>query len=518
MLSFFRPPESTPYCHPWKRSIAMGRAYELLREDALSHLRATQKVMGYQHCRFHGIFHDDMAVVRRGSDGGLHFQWHQVDKVYDALLEMGLKPFVELNPMPSALASGTQTIFEWKMNVTPPRLWAEWEELVGAFVRHLGQRYGMDEIRGWYFEVWNEPNLSGFWSGSKEEYWKLYEHAVRAIKGLDPLLKVGGPASSKGFWIADILEFCASTGTPIDFVSTHCYPQDTFNQEAVTEESLEAGEFFLKTVRGVRETVRASAFPKLEIHWTEWNTLYAETRGEMDWLYNPSVDNFFGAALIPRLCLALDDQADSLCYWTASDIFEEGGMPHAPYSSTYGLNTIHGIPKAHLRAFELLARLRGPRLALESGRDLPDGCGMAGTEDAGILNVLLWAQGLKSLSLDWEWSDVFSLPWSEAAQPVVVATRICRGAGSAYETWRAMGAPQNLTPVQLEMLRTQSKPVMEWMPVEVKDGRVDIPFRLLAGEILSFEVAPADAAAMPKGSDNSALERWNQLMSERSRK
>lgn len=115
-----------PFSHPWSRSIAVGRGYELLRADLLDHLRGAVKAFGYRYCRFHGIFHDDLAVVRRRTDGSLAFQWHQVDKVYDALLEMGVRPFVELNSMPSALASGSQTMFAWKANVTPPRDFNEW--------------------------------------------------------------------------------------------------------------------------------------------------------------------------------------------------------------------------------------------------------------------------------------------------------------------------------------------------------------------------------------------------------
>ena len=140
---------ATPLRKPWKNAIAIGRAFELLRQDTLDHLRMVQRAIGYRYCRFHGLFHDEMAVVARRADGTLGFRWQQIDKVYDALLEMGLKPFVELNAMPSALASGTQTIFDWKLNVTPPKDYGEWEQLVQAFTRHCVDRYGLDEVRQW---------------------------------------------------------------------------------------------------------------------------------------------------------------------------------------------------------------------------------------------------------------------------------------------------------------------------------------------------------------------------------
>lgn len=212
---------------PWRNCIAVGRANNLLRADVLEHLAYAQKVMGYRYCRFHAIFDDEMDVVRRDKQTGkLIFQWHQVDKVYDALLKLGIRPFVELNPMPAAMASGTQTMFHYKMNVTPPKSYEEWELLVEAFTRYIMERYGIEEVRHWYFEVWNEPNLSGFWSGTQDEYWKLYTASAKAIKRVDEKLRVGGPASSKGNWVKEIITYTTKNKVPLDFVSTHLYPQD----------------------------------------------------------------------------------------------------------------------------------------------------------------------------------------------------------------------------------------------------------------------------------------------------
>ena len=167
---------------PWKNCIGVGRANNLLRADILEHLERIQKEIGFRYCRFHAIFDDEMRVVVRNPDNTISYQWHEVDNVYDALLRLGLRPFVELNPMPAALASGPKTMFFYKMNVTPPKSYEEWGNLVEAFARHIIQRYGLDEVRQWYFEVWNEPDLDGFWSGSKEEYFRLYDASAKALK------------------------------------------------------------------------------------------------------------------------------------------------------------------------------------------------------------------------------------------------------------------------------------------------------------------------------------------------
>ena len=167
-----------------------------------------QKELGYRYCRFHALFDRDMDVVERAKDGSLTFKWHQIDKIYDALLAMGIRPFVELNPMPDALASGTQQLFWYKANVTPPQDYREWELLVHEFAKHLVRRYGLDEVRKWYFEVWNEPNLSGFWSGTKDEYFKLSKASADGLKSVDGGLRIGGPASSKANWIQDMIDYC----------------------------------------------------------------------------------------------------------------------------------------------------------------------------------------------------------------------------------------------------------------------------------------------------------------------
>ena len=429
MIDVITPADARPLRMPWRNAIAMGRAYELLREDALAHLRRVQAELGFRYCRFHGIFHDDMEVVVQAGDR-LRFQWHLVDKVYDALLAMGLKPFVELGPMPKALASGSQTIFHWKMNVTPPSDYGRWAALVTAFASHVIDRYGIAEVRSWYFEVWNEPDLGGFWSGTQAEYWLLYAASARALKAVHPELRVGGPATSKASRIQDFIDHCCTQSLPLDFVSTHLYPQDEYVIHPDRKGSPHAiGDFFQETVKSIRTAVQASRRPDLEIHWTEWNAISSANSHEVEWVRNATNDSIFAAALIVRACIALDQAADTLCYWVASDIFEECGLPHAPFSGTYGLLTIHGIPKASFPAFSLLRRMRGDRLqAIASA--LPVGCGAAASRSGGSTHVLLWHQRLLELADQPTWKETLRFANPGAGAQVVISSRIHPGAGS----------------------------------------------------------------------------------------
>jgi len=503
---------------PWKNCIAVGRAYELLRQDLLDQLARAQKEIGFRYCRFHAVFHDDMAVVVRKPDGGLAFQWHHLDKVYDSLLALGLRPFVELNPMPSALASGTQTMFHYAMNVTPPSDYRLWSQLVEAFARHLVERYGMEEVRQWYFEVWNEPNLGGFWSGTKEEYFQLYDASARALKAVDSGLRVGGPASSKANWLTDMIQHCHSSGVPLDFVSTHLYPQDEFVDYHDRQGSPHApGAFFADTIRSVQNLVRSSAMPRLEIHWTEWNSQSTASTAGITWGDNVYVDNLWAASFIVKNCLALDDAAQTLCWWTVSDLFEEGGMPHSPFSCTYGLMTIHGLRKASYNAFWFLENLRG-RVLRVAGSTPERGCFACG--EGGVTNLVLWNHYQPTETSPRPWTQtlrVGSRPDTVDGPHLWITARIAEGAGSPWETWCRMGRPQNLSPWEQQLLESHSRPRFEVEPAgELIDQR-SLKVTLAPGEVLFVQLRPEGQRALPKGRDEEDWALWDKAMGEQSK-
>jgi xylan 1,4-beta-xylosidase len=495
--------------HPWRNAIAIGRAFDLTRQDCLEHLTTLQREFGWRYCRFHAVFDDDMAVVRRRPDGSLAFQWRQVDQVYDALLAIGLRPFVELNPMPTALASGTQTMFDFEMNVTPPKDWLEWEDLIEAFARHLVGRYGLEEVAAWWFEVWNEPNLSAFWSGTKEDYLRLYHHAAVALKRVSPRLRVGGPASSKASWLEDLLH----SGEPVDFISTHLYPQDEYVEFPGRKDSPhQPGAFFAHTVHDAVARVHAIR-PGLPIHWTEWNAM--ATAGRVDWTTNATNDSLHGAATVVDICAQLDGALDSLCWWVASDIFVESGLSQAPYSMTYGLVTIHGIPKAAAQAFRLLHRLRGGRreLTLEGA---PQGAGAIATGGDGHERVLLWNRRLLEDADPPTWHVRLEVPVSAAPQ-IALSARIGLGHGSAYETWLALGAPQNLSPSDEALLRAHAEPQWQVEQPVISAGVAVLELSLAPGEVLFLDVHPAEPRALPRKTSAAALAAWDASMGERSR-
>ena len=170
-----------------------------IREDALGQLKTVRDELGFRYIRFHDIFHDDMGVYRE-VDGRPVYDWTRIDQLYDRFLAMGIKPFIELGFTPDAMKTSDQTLSYWKGNTSHPQP-EKWTGLIDAFVRHLIDRYGAEEVRSWYFEFWNEPNLDGFWERADQAaYFDYYGRTVRAIKAVDPTLRVGGPSTAGAAW------------------------------------------------------------------------------------------------------------------------------------------------------------------------------------------------------------------------------------------------------------------------------------------------------------------------------
>ena len=331
---------SGPMSRMYNFCVGAGRANEGLRADWQRQLRRAREECGFRYLRFHGLFCDDMGVYFEDKQGRPVYNWQYVDELFDFLTGIGMKPFVELGFMPGALASGPQTIFWYKANVTPPKDYAKWEAFLAAFVRHCTERYGAAEVRSWYFEVWNEPNLTGFWMGTtggktdaefapiaRAEYYKLYAASARAVKSVDPRYRVGGPATAGSGWIDETLAYCAEHQLPLDFISTHTYA----TMSGYLDENGSAGTVFSPDrnaisgeVKGTRAKIDHSPFAAAELHYTEWSSSYTP--------FDPLHDSYHSAAFILDKIRHTGAAATSMSYWTFTDIFEEAGPRTTPFN------------------------------------------------------------------------------------------------------------------------------------------------------------------------------------------
>ena len=360
--------------------IGAGRANEGLRADWQQQLAMVKKECDFKYIRMHGLLTDDMAVYREDNKGNPEYNYQYVDVLFDYILSIKMKPFVELGFMPSALASGNQTIFWWKGNVTPPKDYKKWEDLIRNLTQHLTERYGADEVKSWYFEVWNEPNLTpGFWTGTQAEYFKLYDYSTRAIKSVNPEYKVGGPGTAGAAWESEMIDFCDKNKVPIDFISTHSYGVgqgflDEFGQsgtvlskdnEAVSGDVLQS-----------RKEIAASTKPNLELHYTEWSSSYTPA--------DPIHDSYHSAAYILQKLKQVGNAANSMSYWVFTDIFEEPGPRFTPFHGGFGLLNTQGIKKPAYFSYSFLNKL------CETELQNTDTSSWATKNAMGNLQVLFW--------------------------------------------------------------------------------------------------------------------------------
>ena len=200
--------------HFWEEMFGSGRAILSLRESYQRDLREVKQITDFEYVRFHAIFHDEVGIYDENAEGQPVYNFSYADQIYDGLLANGARPFVELSFMPKKLAA--REVFQafwYRPIVSPPKDWVRWDNMIAGFAKHLVERYGMDEVSQWYFEVWNEPNLD-FWAGEPRHAssWELYDHTARALKGVSPRLRVGGPATAQAAWADAFIEHCHDNG------------------------------------------------------------------------------------------------------------------------------------------------------------------------------------------------------------------------------------------------------------------------------------------------------------------
>ena len=361
-------------------SVGSDRAIIHLRPEHQRDLRFVKETCGFEYMRFHGLLNEEMHVVKLGANGEITYDWTNIDRVYDLLVrDLKIRPIVELGFMPEPLASGKQTIFAWQGNVTAPKSYDQWSALIEQLTRHLTQRYGADEVRNWYFEVWNEPNLHDFWPSGQAQYFKLYECTARAIKHVDPAYRVGGPATAGFGWIKETLDYCAQHDVPIDFIATHAYgAMEGFLDEKGKGHTTLApnADSVIDGFPHVLAAVRSSKWPNLPVLVTEWGPSYSPR--------DPVHDSYFCAAWILHRLRRLPEQVTCMSYWTFSDQFEESGIASIPFHGGFGLLTMQGLPKPAYFAYRFLNELGDTELVCS------DANVWAGRGRQGAVQVLVW--------------------------------------------------------------------------------------------------------------------------------
>ncbi|MBO9716730.1 MAG: beta-xylosidase [Pseudoxanthomonas sp.] len=468
-------------------ALSVGSDYPgtLIRDDTQAHLVPAVQELGFRYLRFHDIFHDALGTVRR-VDGRIVYDWTKLDRLYDNLLARKIRPFVELGFTPDALKTSGQTLFYWKGNTSHPDP-AMWTQLIDAYIRHVRDRYGAEEVRQWYFEVWNEPNLAGFWENADQKaYFDLYANTARTIKAIDPQLRVGGPSTAGAAWVPELLAFVAANKLPIDFVTTHTYGVDSgfLDENGKEDTKLSASpDAIVGDVRKVREQIRASAFPDLPLYFTEWSSSYSPR----DFVH----DSYISAPYILTKLKQATGLVQGMSYWTYTDLFEEPGPPPTPFHGGFGLMNREGVRKPAWFAYKYLDAI--------DGRQIP------------VDDPQAWAavDGTRIAALAWDWQQpvqaVSNTPFytrqvsATDSRPVVF--RLAQVPAGTYRLqvkrtgyrrndplslYIDMGMPEDLTPAQLAELQeaTRDSPEQD-RPLHVgRDGSVDVTVPMRSNDVV----------------------------------
>jgi xylan 1,4-beta-xylosidase len=436
---------SHAFPHFWENMFGSGRAILSLRDSYRHDLRETKRITNFEYVRFHAIFHDEVGLYDEDKDGHPIYNYSYIDQIYDGLLQEHVRPFIELSFTPKKLSSDQNALhpFWYKQNVAPPKDWNKWEQLIESFTRHLVDRYGVDEVAQWYFEVWNEPNID-FWAGSPKEatYYELYDRAALAIKRVSPRLRVGGPATAQAAWVDRFLAHCKEKNVPVDFASTHVYGNDKAEDVFGTHEQIPRNQMVCRAVKKVHDQIAASPYPNTPLIWSEFNASY---------MNEPAVtDAAFMGPWMADTIRQCDGLTEMMSYWTFSDVFEEQGVVKTPFYGGFGLLAERSIPKAAFNDFALLHQLGDVRLEVNSDSAL-----VTRRKD-GSLAIALWnlflpeeAGSPKTITLHFK-----GLRGAQSAR----ITMVDKEHGSPLPAWDKMGRPAFLTLAQIETLRKAAAP------------------------------------------------------------
>jgi xylan 1,4-beta-xylosidase len=463
-------PHSFP--HFWEQMFGSGRAILTLRDSYRQDLRLVKDTTDFKFVRFHAILHDEVGIYDEDKRGNPTYNFSYVDQIYDGLLANGVRPFVELSFMPSKLAS-RQAVHPFKYHpiVAPPRDYARWDALIAAFAAHLIERYGIDEVAQWYFEVWNEPNLD-FWVGvpKQQSYWTLYDHTAKALKSVDGRLRVGGPSTAQAAWVGAFIRHCTEKGIPFDFVSTHVYANDTSKDVFGTHETIPRAELVCRAAKKVRDEVDASPRRGIPIIWSEYNATYFN---------EPQItDSLFMGPWLADTLRRCDGLTDMMSYWTLSDVFEEQGVVKRPFYGGFGLIAAGGIPKPVFNAFKMLHGLGTERYAVDSEHALV-------TRRAdGTLIIALWnyvAPGRSGAP------TTISLQLRHIAARSARVLRLDAENGDVGGAYQRMGSPIYPTQAQLQqLLKASALSAPQEVPIVDERLSITLPPQALA----TVEVTP----------------------------
>ena len=504
-----------PLRHVWQNILTCGRASDLLRSDIRDLLRRAQREVGFRYLRFHGLFCDDMMILVPGRNGETAYNWAYVDQALDLMLEIGLRPFLELSFMPSELASGDATVFWYRANITPPRDMNAWAALVSALIRHCVERYGEEEVSQWYAEVWSQPDYGGsFWTGTMEEYFHLYEASARAVKAVCPGMKVGGPAiTSINYeetpWMREFFLYCKKHDVPVDFASAHIYTDSRYYE-------LRGGLNFPPIAyKPAMRRDREEAVPREHLKVIARTGMQVDEFHVTEWAPTPRQsftvrDTAFMGPFVVHGALHCEPRVTSLAFWTLCDLNDEVKKAQRFFQGGMGMFNYKGVPKPSYLAFQLLRRL-GDTVLSEGENYIVT---RRGEEIQALVYNIAYldhlAQANTDFTSDYE-GDVYTLFEDKPTLRLQLEVRcpdagyrlsryeLDREHGSAYDRWVEMHSPREPEKADVDYLLEAAALQRSVSYVRAQEGKLMLECAVPAHGCCLLVLSPVSDAPAQKG-------------------
>lgn len=473
-----------------------------------------------------GLKWGSTGVYTEDESGKPAYDWAVVDRILTTYLEAGAKPFVEIGFMPEALSSRPQPYHSaWMAGATnenyyggwtyPPKDYSKWGELINEWVKHSVEKYGKAEVEGWQWEVWNEPDI-GYWHGTREEYYKLYDYTADAVKRVLPTAKVGGPASTSprnlkaASFLKEFLEHCSSgvnavsgkPGAPLDFISFHAKGQPKVLGQRVTMGISQE----LQDVSIGFEIINSfPTFRNLPVVLTEADpegcaACSAQIFPQNAYRNGTLYPAYVAAAMKSVLQLAKRDRSNLEGILTWAFEFED-----QPYFAGFRDLATNGIDKPVLNIFRMAGLMSGDQVRVESSGAVPlDSIVTSGVKDQSDIDGLA-ARSSKTLSvMIWNYRDddvetgpaapvrivINGVP-STVNRVLVRHHRVDTNHSNAYTVWKEMGSPQHPNVGQYARLVSagQLQPFESPHWINARDGTTDLQFSLPSEAISLFELS-----------------------------
>ena len=453
-------------------------AFDLLISDIQEMVQRMQREIGFRYIHFSGVFSDDLRVCSRLPNGKLVFNFAYLDKIFNFVLSVGLKPFIQLTYMPGALASNmSRRLFN--SIVSAPADNDEWCLLIKEFMEHIIEHYGLGEVSGWYFCIWNQPDtpekLYGF--GDDEKFLDFYVRSYHTIKQCSPSLQIASTPTyyilKDGYknWYWDFIDELSKHNCLPDALAFTYYDTSLFTEHNRTRQSFG----FVETMGLSTDPNSFTAFIDQILAEREKRKLKNLPVYLIEWNNNPSQqdllnDTCFKSCYIVKNILQNYDRLYSFGYWSLTDLMGEAPLPDNEFFGGLGLFTKDRIPKPVYFALHMLNKL---------GSTFVDkGEGWFATKDDDVYKIIvynyrhysnLYAMGEKfdmtftdrytvfepnqTLDVHLKISDV------ENGEYLIRETVLNRTNGSAFDLWVDMGALEPDTEDEYETLRSRAVPM-----------------------------------------------------------